>query len=95
MLHQPTAFMQAQEIADALGMERSTFLRKRKGLIIDEGMPAPLPGHSLRWHRAGVEKWLAQYGEVKARAMRGSGSMIRISLDREALTAAYASSNAA
>lgn len=96
MLHTPTpAFMEAGEIAKALGLERATFLRKRNGLIINEGMPAPLPGHSLRWHRAGVDKWLAQYGELKAHAMRTSGTMVRIHVDREALTAKYAARNAA
>lgn len=90
MLHTPkTPFMEAQEIAEALGLERATFMRQRNRLIINEGMPAPLPSHRPRWHRQGMEKWLAQYGEMKATAMRGQSSAIRIHVDRQALEANY------
>ncbi|NSZ06445.1 hypothetical protein G6M14_08735 [Agrobacterium tumefaciens] len=89
-------FMQAEEVAEALGLERATFLRKRTGLIINDGMPAPLPGQKkLRWYREGMEKWLRQYGELKAHAMRTTGSMVRIHVDRAHLTAAYAAGAAA
>ncbi|MCZ7500724.1 hypothetical protein [Agrobacterium sp. ST15.13.015] len=89
-------FMQAEEVAEALGLERATFLRKRNGLIIEHGMPAPLPGQKkLRWHREGMEKWLRQYGEIKAHAMRTAGSLVRIHVDRAQLTATYAAGAAA
>lgn len=90
-------FMQAEDIAEALGLQRETFLRKRNGLIIEHGMPAPLPGQTkqLRWHREGMEKWLRQYGEIKAHAMRTAGSLVRIHVDRAQLTAAYAAGAAA
>ncbi|QBJ13213.1 hypothetical protein EYD00_07300 [Agrobacterium sp. 33MFTa1.1] len=89
-------FMQAEDVAEALGLQRETFLRKRNGLIIEHGMPAPLPGQKkLRWHREGMEKWLRQYGEIKAHAMRTAGSLVRIHVDRAQLTAAYAAGAAA
>ncbi|MQB09697.1 hypothetical protein DXT96_07490 [Agrobacterium sp. ICMP 6402] len=89
-------FMQAEEVAEALGLARSTFLTKRNALIINHGMPAPLPGQKkLRWHREGMEKWLRQYGELKGQAMRSSGYLVRIHVDRAQLTATYAAGAAA
>ena len=89
-------FMQAEEVAEALGLERATFLRKRNGLIINDGMPAPLPGpKKLRWYRDSMEKWLRQYGEIKTHAMRTAGSLVRIHVDRAQLTAVYAAGAAA
>ena len=82
-------FMEAEEIAQALGLTRAGFMRRRNLMIVNEGMPAPLPGRTPKWHREGVERWLAQYGEMKARQMRGGGSMVRIQLDRAALERAY------
>jgi predicted DNA-binding transcriptional regulator AlpA len=89
-------FMQAEDIAEALGLGRAAFLRKRNSLIINHGMPAPLPGQkNLRWYRDSMEKWLRQYGELKAHAMRSAGSLVRIHVDRAQLTAVYAAGAAA
>ncbi|NTE68383.1 hypothetical protein G6M85_22575 [Agrobacterium tumefaciens] len=89
-------FMQAEDVAEALGLGRATFLRKRNALIINHGMPAPLPGQkNMRWYRDSMEKWLRQYGELKGHALRSAGSLVRIHVDRAQLTATYAAGAAA
>lgn len=81
--------MAADEIAEALGLTRAVFMRRRNEFVLNEGMPSPLPGKTPRWHREGVEKWIRQYGELKAAALRTGGSLVRIHVDRQALEALY------
>jgi pyrroloquinoline quinone (PQQ) biosynthesis protein C len=87
--------MAADEVAEALGLTRAVFMRRRNELAIQDGMPSPLPGKTPRWHREGMEKWVRQYGEMKTDALRTGSSLIRIHIDRRALERHYVQGAAA
>lgn len=67
-----TTFVEAGEIAEALGWSRPWFRRKLKSLIVDHAFPSPLP--SGRWHAETVANWISAYGD-KATAARQQATL--------------------
>lgn len=90
-----TLYMNAQEVADQLGISRAYLLRQRHALAREHGMPSPLPAGQLRWHRQSVMDWIAGYGRAKTAAARRSTTVLRIHVERQALEERYAPGAAA
>lgn len=89
--------MEAKEVAALLGWTPETFSRRKKELIAQHGMPAPLPSR-LYW-RASVMRWFETYGEKRAASLvdglRKSIASLRIDNDKARLEAKYVARNAA
>ncbi len=66
-------FIDAGDIAPALGWSRPWFRRKLKSLIDDHAFPSPLPGG--RWHADTVANWIRSYGD-QATATRQTGRIL-------------------
>jgi len=82
--------IEAAEVAQALGWTRPYFQRKRTELMLEHGMPSPLPGKRLcRWHRDGIDAWLKDYGTRRTHALMTDGKTDRVSIDRSRLHLAY------
>lgn len=78
----------AGDIADALGLTKSVFMRKVTVLVEHEGMPERLPGRR-RWSRIAIEVWLRSYGAKKTDAIVAERTARSIDTDRANLHAAY------
>jgi predicted DNA-binding transcriptional regulator AlpA len=76
------AFVEAGEIAEALGWSRPWFRRRLKSLIVDHAFPSPLP--SGRWHAETVANWIRGYGD-KATMARQQAEATRKLISEDAL----------
>lgn len=79
--------MEVAEAAALLGWTPSWFRRKRAQLVHDDGMPFTLPGG--RYCRASFMRWLETYSDRKRAAGTATVAAVRISFDRDRLTALY------
>ncbi|MGG7535327.1 hypothetical protein [Rhizobium sp. 12,4] len=82
----------AEEIAAALGLTKEHFLRRRRALEEQDGMPARLPGNAKkpRWWRAAVSRWLDSYSDRKRAAEAEIVQDEIVEADRQALRLVYA-----
>lgn len=85
--------MTAAEAADLLGWSEKWFRRQASRLVREDDMPAALPGG--RYSRLAFERWLEAYGARKAKAAGQTVAAVRISFDRNRLSAKYAGGAAA
>jgi hypothetical protein len=82
------------EIAEALHIAPSTFLRKWRRLNRDSGFPRPLPHSPNVWSRAQVMAWFNAGGQAAPPPAPGDEDSI-VSQHRTALEARYLGKNAA